>query len=69
MGKITQKTTVEVFSVLAAIPFVVWFIFYIASVDAKAAKGAEARDILYKIDKRLDRIEIKLGTKPEKEDE
>ncbi len=67
-NNINEKTNVPLLAVLATLPFLIGFIMWLASVDANATKGAEAKEMLYKIDKRLDRIEIKLGTKPVIED-
>jgi len=62
---INEKTKVPL-GVIAAfiivlIPLVVWAV----RVESNSRKGAQAHNLYYKIDKRLDRIEIKLGTKPE----
>jgi hypothetical protein len=63
-ARINEKTTVPLLAVICSLPFFVGGIMWLSSVDAKATKGAEAKEMLYIIDKRLDRIEIKLGTKP-----
>lgn len=63
-AKLNDKTTVPLIAVICSLPFLVGGIMWLSSVDAKATKGAEAKEMLYKMDKRLDRIEIKLGTKP-----
>lgn len=67
-AKIDDKTTIPILTVICSLPFIVGFCFWLSAVDAKATKGAEAKEILVQIDKRLDRIEIKLGTKPKNDD-
>jgi hypothetical protein len=64
-----SKVKVSIVAILMSIPCLVGGIFWLASVDAKATKGAEAKEMLYKMDKRLDRIEVKLGTKPKNDEE
>lgn len=68
MTKIDEKTTIPLLTVVCSLPFIIGFCFWLSSVDAKATKGAEAKELLVLMDKRLDRIEIKLGTKPKDED-
>jgi len=65
--KIDEKTTIPLFIALGCIPVFIYSCFWFYSVRSDASDGAEAKQLYYKIDKRLDRIEIKLGTKPKNE--
>lgn len=68
---INEGTVVSLFAVICCVPALIYASFWLYSVRSDASDGAEAKKLYYKIDKRLDRIENKLGTKPtgpEKED-
>jgi len=49
MRKLDDKTTIPLFAALITLPVIVGFIFWLSSVDAKATKGAEAKEILYQM--------------------
>jgi hypothetical protein len=65
MATIDDKTKIPLFVVIGALPFLVGFVFWLTSVDAKATKGAEAKELLE--DLRLDIREIKTDVKYIKE--
>jgi hypothetical protein len=66
--RIDDKTTVNLFAALGAAVAIVYASSWLYSVRADASDGKEAKTLYQKIDKRLDRIEIKLGTKPKEEE-
>jgi len=66
--RINDKTTIPLFVFIGAIPVIIYSCFWLYSIRADATDGKEAKSLYYKIDKRLDRIEIKLGTKPKEEE-
>lgn len=68
MSKIDEKTNISLFVAIGSLPFLFYAAFWLYSVRSDASDGAEAKQLYYKIDKRLDRIEIKLGTKPKNEE-
>ena len=45
-AKINENTTIPLVAVICTIPFLVGAIMWLSSVDAKATKGAEAKEIL-----------------------
>jgi hypothetical protein len=65
MATINEKTNIPLFVVIGSLPFVVGFVFWLSSVDAKATKGAEAKELLE--DLKLDIREIKTDVKYIKE--
>jgi hypothetical protein len=65
MATIDDKTKIPLFVVLGALPFILGGVFWLTSVDAKATKGAEAKELLE--DLRLDIREIKTDVKYIKE--
>lgn len=69
--KIDDKTTVSLFAVLGAAPVIVGGILWLSSINSKAdealKKGDSCTILLQKVDRRLIRIETKLGTKPDNE--
>jgi hypothetical protein len=65
---IDEKTKISLFVVisaaLVAIPAIVGYAIFIYGVSVNAKKGAKAYTLTQRIDQRLDRLEIKAGTKP-----
>lgn len=47
--RIDEKTDVKLFAVIASLPFVIGFIFWLSSVDAKATKAAENAELIKEI--------------------
>jgi hypothetical protein len=64
MTTLDEKTKIPIKSaiiiIVTLIPIIVWAL----KVESNAQKGANAEALYLKIDRRLERIEIKLGTKP-----
>lgn len=61
--QISEKTTISLFAVLTALPFIIGFILWLSSVDAKATKGAESAEIILEVRDRVIRIEALLEKK------
>lgn len=70
---INNKTNVPLFAVIAAAPFIVGAILWLANVDAKASSSltkAETQEkILWRLQRSMIRIEAKLGTAPPRDDD
>ncbi len=67
--QIDERTKINLFAAIGATVTICLFVFWFSGVVADARAGASIGDLYHKIDKRLDRIEIKLGTKPKNESE
>jgi len=61
--KLDDKTTIPLVFALGSLPFIVGAILWLASIDAKATKGAESADIILEIRDRVIRIETIMGSR------
>jgi len=65
---IDSKTHIPLFAVVASLPFIIGFVMWLSSVDTKATEAYEAQQdikkMIWQLQKSVDRLEIKEGTKP-----